>query len=92
MSGGHGHDDAHGHGGHDAGHGHAEIPPAPATRWISPARSAYEQPWPGNLLVWPVVWLGVAVLLFAAARTWSHGWSHEEPAGHGSGPAAHGEQ
>ena len=90
MGGGHGHDDGHGHGGHDAGHGagqdashgSAEIPPAPATRWISPARSDYEQPWPGSLLLWPAVWLGVAALLFTAARTWSHGWAHDDPAGH----------
>jgi hypothetical protein len=85
MGGGHGHDDGHGHGGHDAAHGHAEIPPAPATRFISPAREEYEQPWPGSLLLWPVVWLGVALLFVVAARTWSHSWSHEAH----EGPPAH---
>jgi hypothetical protein len=94
MGGGHGHGDAQGHGGHGGGPGggHAEIPPAPISRWISPARADYEQSWPGRLLVWPVVWLGVALLLLAAARTWRHDWAHEAPAGGGHGPAAPGER
>lgn len=104
MSGGHGHDDphgAHGHGapsaGHDTGsHGPAEIPPAPVPRMITPARADYQQPWPGPLLLWPAVWLGVALLFFMAARTWSHpidegheGGAHSPAAPHEAAP--HGE-
>ena len=111
MSGGHGHDSHSGHagahGGHDAheahgGHGSTEIPPAPATREISPARDDYAQPWPGALLLWPVVWVGVAALLFVAARAWTgpvkthehavhEGAPHEGPAapGHEGEPAPH---
>ncbi|MCC7139032.1 MAG: hypothetical protein IT460_11475 [Planctomycetes bacterium] len=98
MSGGHGHGghDDHGHGGHghDAhgGHGHdahggdhgpAEIPPVPETRSISPARSDYAQPWPGRLLLWPVLWLVVAAAFFLLARgqtgtvVQGHGHGHE---------------
>jgi hypothetical protein len=87
MGGGHSQDDALGAGGHDVAHGHAEIPPAPEVRSISPAREDYEQPWPGNLLLWPFVWLGVALLFVVAARTWSHPWIHEAHAEHPAGPA-----
>jgi hypothetical protein len=45
-----------------------ELPPAPAVREISPARAEYAQPWPGRLLLWPIVWLGVTALFFVAAR------------------------
>lgn len=68
----HGHD-AHashggGHAGHGGGHGSTEIPPAPASRWISPARRDFEQPWAGGLLLWPVVWTVVAVLFGILAQ------------------------
>jgi hypothetical protein len=91
MGGGHGHE-AHGaasdpHGGHGSAvadpHGHGEFPPEPATRWISPDREEYAKPWPGGLLLWPVVWLGVALLLFLAARAWSHDWTHDVHGGGG---------
>ena len=78
---GHGHD-AHAatqgsHGGHDAhgaapateSHGPAEFPPIPDPRSITPAREDFEQPWPGQLLVWPFVWTAVALLFFVAARS-----------------------
>ncbi len=108
MSGGHGHDShaahsgADAHGGHDAhaAHGSTELPPAPAVREISPARSDYAQPWPGALLLWPVVWAGVGVLLFVAARAWTgpvktheHGeheaTPHEAPPTHSGEPVPH---
>jgi hypothetical protein len=100
----HGHEaqghDAHGHGaqGHDAhgagapadAHaGPAEIPPVPALRSITPAAADYALPHPGAGLLWPVLWLAVAALLYAAAgRTArpieAHGGdgpgSHEAPA------------
>lgn len=85
MGGGHGHTAGSGHDagtGHDAGHGHdaagagthashgpAEIPAAPAERWISPARADFEQPWPGKGLLWPLVWTGVAGVLALLAMT-----------------------
>jgi hypothetical protein len=82
MGGGHdahGHDahGAHGHGGHGHGgddvpaHGSAEIPPPPLERSISPARDEYAQPWPGALLLWPLVWVAAAFLFYAAARRWT---------------------
>ncbi len=76
---GHGAGHAAGHGGgHDAhgaaeahgDHGPAEIPAAPAERWISPARSDFEQPWPGKGLLWPLVWTGVAGVLALLSVTW----------------------
>ena len=105
SSGGHGHD-AHGshgshggaHGGaHGGGHGSTEIPPAPDSRWISPARRDFEQPWAGRLMLWPVVWTVVAVLFgILAQRNTGHvalpGESHDGPA-HGTpshGTPSHG--
>ena len=104
MGGGHGHDGGHGTGhGDDHGHGAGpatathdgphEIPPMPEHPMISPARADYEAPWPGRLMLWPVLWLVVGVLFFVAARRWDHppiqGEGHGEP-GH-EAPAGHGE-
>ncbi|MFO0931678.1 MAG: hypothetical protein U1E39_03105 [Planctomycetota bacterium] len=105
----HGHD-AHGsHGGGHAGHGShgggpaahgahgsTEIPPAPATRWISPARRDFEQPWAGRLLLWPVVWTVVAFVFgILAQRNTGPVALAGEHGGHGDAPAhgapAHGE-
>jgi hypothetical protein len=65
---------------HDAGHGHAPeaphaagdhgpavLPPAPATRSISPAPEDYERPFPGPGLLWPLVWLVLAIVLWKGA-------------------------
>jgi hypothetical protein len=94
--GGHGHDDphGHGHGGADAHPGGpAEIPPVPAERSITPAAADYALPHPAGGLLWPVLWLAVAALLFAAAGRGAHPIhaGHAEPAGHGeTAPAGHG--
>ncbi|MBL9088932.1 MAG: hypothetical protein JNM10_17465 [Planctomycetia bacterium] len=68
-----GHDGGHGgghgaHASHGGGHGSTEIPPAPESRWISPARRDFEQPWAGGLLLWPVVWTVIAVLFGLLAQ------------------------
>lgn len=92
SSGGHGHD-AHGShgGGHGGGHGSTEIPAAPATRWISPARRDFEQPWAGRLLLWPVVWTVVAFVFgILAQRNTGHvelAGEHGAHGGHGDAPA-----
>ena len=102
----HGHD-AHGshgggHGSHGGGHaahaahGSTEIPPAPDTRWISPARRDFEQPWAGRLLLWPVVWTVVAFVFgILAQRNTGPVALPGEHGGHGDAPAhgapAHGE-
>lgn len=98
--GGHGaHDGGHGaHGGPAAhgAHGSTEIPPAPDSRWISPARRDFEQPWAGRLLLWPVVWTVVAFLFgILAQRNTGPVELAGEHGGHGDAPAhgapAHGE-
>jgi len=100
MSGGHGHtagsghDAAHGHGaghGHDAAgsgahgaHGPAEIPAAPAERFISPARADFEQPWPGKGLLWPLFWTGFAGVLAVLAMSFRGPILHDAHGEHGA--------
>lgn len=100
SSGGHS-SGGHGSGGHGAGtHGPVEIPAAPATRSITPARGDFEQPWPGSLLWWPVVWTVVGAVFALAAQRWSgpvdlqsaHGGAHPASPPHGApshAPAGH---
>jgi hypothetical protein len=62
--------------GHDEGHaasaahdlGHVDFPPAPATRSISPAAEDYAVPMRGAGLLWPIVWLLVAVVFVGVYR------------------------
>jgi hypothetical protein len=75
----HGHD-AHGHAAAPAATGPVEIPPAPETRFISPARSDFEREVRWHWLLWPVVWFGVATGLYLAYC--AHGW--HEPAHDGA--------
>ena len=88
----HGHD-AHGHGAGTAtaDHGPAEIPPVPAVRSITPAASDYELPWPGAGLLWPFVWLGVALVLYAAAGRTVRPIEHHGHEGGAEHAAPHGE-
>ncbi len=86
MSGGH--DDDHGHGGASghgpaAGHeeGPAEFPPVPPDRWISPAKTDFEQPFPGSGLLWPPFWLAVALALWAATSAWPGRMGEHHPEG-----------
>ena len=70
-----GHGDDAGHAGAHgaepaAAHGDAEIPPAPEPRMITPAREDYGRPFPGPGLLWPVVWLVVAVGFYEMAQRW----------------------
>jgi hypothetical protein len=64
-----GHADPHAHGaaGDAHGGGPAEIPPVPAVRSITPAAADFLLPTPGAGLLWPLLWLGVGLLLYAAA-------------------------
>ena len=68
------HDDGHGHGavpaGDEGAHGPVEFPPVPDPRMITPARSDYAQPFVGRGLLWPVLWLGVALAFHSMARRW----------------------
>lgn len=102
----HGHDDhghaapsSHGPEGGAAPHGPVEIPAEPPVRTISPAGADLPFPLPIPGVLWPVVWAGVAVVLFwAADRTRGEVLSHEHaehaPAAHGSPHEAptHGEK
>ena len=101
SSGGHA-SGGHGHGAHatSAGaHGSTEIPAAPATRFISPARADFEQPFAGRLLLWPVVWTVVAVIFGVLAQrnagpvdlesAHRHGGSHDVTPAPGHVPAGH---
>ena len=91
---GHGHDagPADPHGGAPGldpspGHGDAEIPPAPEPRMITPAREDYVRPFPGPGLLWPMIWLVVAIGFYAAAERWKGEVIGEEHAT-GGHPAA----
>ena len=65
------HDAGHSHdAGPEAAHGDAEIPPAPEPRMITPAREDYVRAFPGPGLLWPMVWLVVAIGFYAAAERW----------------------
>ena len=100
MSVAHGHGSSHGH--EEPGHAApvageavasshpAQIPSAPDERSISPARDEYASPWPGRLLFWPAVWVGVAFLFYGAATRWSGPVepSHGSPGPHGN-PGSH---
>jgi hypothetical protein len=89
--GGHGPADPHGHG--DAADAHAggaaELPPVPAERSITPAAADYALPHPAGGLLWPILWLAVAALLFAAAGRWAHPIQAEHGEPGGGAPAAH---
>jgi hypothetical protein len=91
--------DAHGgEAGHEpsggaSGDGPAGLPPAPLTRSISPAPEDYALPFPGPGLLWPLVWLVFAIVLWRGAERTAgpvrtHG-GHEGGAAQGSVP--HGE-
>jgi hypothetical protein len=93
----HGHD-AHGHGGHghDAHGAHAdphasgpaEIPPVPAVRSITPAAADFLLPLPGAGLLWPILWLGVGLLLYSAAGRGAQPIdAHHGPASEKAAPA-----
>src|SRR5262245_13968676 len=97
---GHGHA-GHGHAGHgqqaaaDAHHGSAEIPPAPPVRSITPAPEDFENLPGPSALVWPFVWVGLAVVLMVGllADGWhvvhaDHGDGHAAPAPHEGAPGA----
>ena len=94
--------DAHGHGDAHAAsaaepHGPAELPPEPASRSITPAVADYEERFPGAGLLWPLVWLVFAVVLWQGASRWNGGvlTHHEGAVGHEGGEsheaAPHGE-
>ena len=88
---------SHGHDAHDAhdGHAHAsapvgshgplEFPPVPDPRSITPAREDFEAPWPGRLLVSPIVWTVVALLFFVAARSLGHKIGEHDAEAHEAG-------
>lgn len=92
------HDIAHGSG-HDegsaellgapGGDGHAEIPKAPEPRMITPAREDYVRPFPGPGLLWPMVWLFVAIGFLAAAKRWQGEVIGEEKAFPRAGSPVH---
>ena len=50
-----------------------EIPPVPAERHISPAYEDYENTPPLRDLLWPVLWVLVAVLLWSVVS--NLGWT-----------------
>ena len=60
--------DSHGPGDDAAHAGPAEFPPVPAVRSITPAPEEYALPPPGTGLLWPVVWLLVAVVFVGVYR------------------------
>jgi hypothetical protein len=60
--------DAHGDPAASAHAGPAEFPPVPAVRSITPAPEDYALPTPGAGLLWPVVWLLVAIVFVAVYR------------------------
>ena len=65
---------------HGASPGGGDLPPVPESRSITPAPEDFASPPPLVRLLWPLLWIGVGILLVVAAFAW--GWRVHDGGAH----------